>query len=100
MPTPFAALESLVNAVTLAKLANATAVIDGVQVDGVFDNGYGQTQFGMGMATRNPRFTLPTAAVPANPVGTVVGIGSESYSISEHEPDGTGMTVLILELAA
>lgn len=99
MPTPFASLEARLNAVTLKKTANATALINGVEVDGVFSNGYEQVAFGVGMADTNPTFRLPTDAVPADPVDTTIAIDGVGYIIKAHEPDGTGMTILRLEEA-
>lgn len=72
----------------------------GSVVQGIFDNGYAQGGVGAtGMASAQPTVTLPSALVPANPVGQVVGVGGLSYSIAHREPDGTGVDVLSLEKA-
>jgi hypothetical protein len=43
--------------------------------------------------------TLPTAHVPASPVGKAAVVGSTTYTIVEHQPDGTGVSRLMLERA-
>ena len=78
-----------------------SATLGGVAVQGIFDKAY---QFadvcGSGMASTQPVYTLATSAVPANPVGTTLVVGGVSYSVAAHEPDGTGMSLLLLERTA
>lgn len=101
MTTPFAALETRLNAAVFARLANASATLDGVAVSAIFDNGYALGSVGpMGMASTQPSLTLPTASVPANPVGLTVVVGGVSYLVACHEPDGTGISRLLLESGA
>ncbi len=77
------------------------ATLGGMAVVGVFDNGYSLGAVGpFGIAGAQPRLSLPTTQVPANPVGQACVVGSSSYLVAEHQPDGTGMSTLILELAA
>ena len=72
----------------------------GSVVQGIFDNGYAQASVGAtGMASAQPSLTLPSALVPANPVGKMVAVGGLSYTIAHREPDGTGVDVLSLEKA-
>ncbi len=73
------------------------ATLDGVAVRGIFDNTSMVAQGGMGMATTNPTFVLPTGSVPDAPVGKLLVIGAITYSVAAHEPDGTGVSVLVLE---
>ena len=77
------------------------ATLGGVAVQGIFDKAY---QFadvgGSGMAATQPVYTLATSAVPANPVGTTLVVGGVSYSVAAHEPDGTGVSLLLLERTA
>ena len=80
---------------------SVNATLGGAPVSGIFDNGSALASFGsFGMASTQPIFTLPTASVPANPVGQAVEVGGVSYLVASHEPDGTGVSRLILELAA
>lgn len=72
----------------------------GVEVAAIFDNAYAQGGVGvLGMAGTQPALTLPTASVPATPEGAAVTVGTTSYLVASHEPDGTGMSVLLLEAA-
>ena len=76
------------------------ATVGGVSVGVIFDNGYALGNVGMiGMASSQPAITLKTSDVPSNPVGTAVLIGSASYLVAAHEPDGTGISRLLLESA-
>lgn len=78
-----------------------TATVGGVQVSVIFDNGYAAGNVGMlGMAGAQPAITLPTAQVPGNPLGGTVTIGATSYLVAAHEPDGTGISRLLLEATA
>jgi hypothetical protein len=75
--------------------------LGGVAVAAIFDNGYALGSVGTyGMATSQPSLTLSTADVPATPVGVSVVVGAASYLVAAHEPDGTGVSRLLLELAA
>jgi hypothetical protein len=77
-----------------------TATVGGVSVSGIFDKGYALGSVGaMGMASSQPTLTLATASVPASPVGTAVVVGGGNYLVGAHEPDGTGMSRLLLEAA-
>lgn len=89
-----------------------TATLAGVVCTGIFDNGYTRANLGgMGMASSQPTLTLPSASVPAQVLGWFsssaeppvavdlhVTIGQKVYQIVAHEPDGTGISVLVLEL--
>lgn len=102
MTTPrFASIEARINATVLRALGNEEAIVSGQPVQAVFDNGYSLGQAGpFGMATTQPRLTCATAALPADPVGAAVVVGSGSYVVAEHQPDGTGISLLLLEVAA
>lgn len=76
------------------------ATVGGVAVGIIFDNGYALGNVGlMGMASSQPAITLKTSDVPANPVGSAVTVGSVAYVVGAHEPDGTGLSRLVLETA-
>lgn len=101
MPAPFAALEARTVQAVMRRLANVDATLNGVVVRGIFDNGYTRGDVGtINMAGTQPMLTLATADVPANPVGKPCVVGATSYVVGAHEPDGTGMSVLMLERAA
>lgn len=75
-----------------------TAVLDGVEVVGIFDNAYDASAIAVGdIAGSIPAFTLPTASVPARPTGKFLVVNGKTYKVVEHRPDGTGVSVLRLE---
>lgn len=76
------------------------ASLSGLSVRGIFDNAYAMANGGLGMSDSAPAFTLQTSQVPSSPVGQLIVIKSVTYAIAMHEPDGTGVSVLILERAA
>lgn len=74
------------------------ATVGGATVSAIFDNGYALGGAGaLGMASSQPMLTLATAHVPADPVGTSVVVGGVTYTVGAHEPDGTGISRLMLE---
>ena len=101
MASTFAARESRLNRAVFAHLSNTDAVVDSIAVAAIFDNGFALGNVGpYGMATSQPSLTLSTADVPATPVGVSVVVGGASYLVAAHEPDGTGVSRLLLESAA
>ena len=95
----FAALETSVNNAVMAHLANAAATLNGVEVVGMFDNSYHAGDIGIGMASTQPAFTTLTNNVVGEAVGQLLVIHGTSYYVAAHEPDGTGMSLLLLEVA-
>jgi hypothetical protein len=76
------------------------ATLGGVAVTGIFDSAYASASVGaFGMAGSAPALTLPTASVPADPVGLAAVVNGVSYLVAAHEPDGTGISRLLLESA-
>ena len=74
-----------------------SATLAGAPVRVIFDAPGGQ--FG-GISATQPQVTIATASVPANYLDAVLVIpGRGSFSVSEHLPDGTGMSVLLLAAA-
>lgn len=77
------------------------ATLAGESVVGILDAGYQLGNVGLvGMAGTQPVFTLPTASVDGDPVGQTLTVGAASYVVAAHEPDGTGVSRLLLEVAA
>jgi hypothetical protein len=75
-----------------------SATVGGVVVSAIFDAAYALGNAGpLGMASSQPMLTLATSAVPADPVGTSVVVAGTTYTVGAHEPDGTGMSRLMLE---
>lgn len=98
----FAALEARSTAAVFRHLANTTAVFaGGSALPAIFDAAFEAATVGlMGMASAQPMLTLPTASVPAGVVGAAVTVGATAYAVVSAEPDGTGITRLMLEVAA
>ena len=90
----FATIEARINAAALAKLANCTATVAGVVVAGIFDNSYADIYSMDGLA---PSMQCATSDVSTAMRGTAVVVNSVSYTVAGIEPDGTGMTRLVLE---
>lgn len=74
-----------------------TVTLAGVAVTGIFDAAYQLADVGTGMAGTAPVLTLPTSAVPPSPVGAAVVVNAVTYTVAAHEPDGTGVSRLLLE---
>ena len=99
LSAPFARLEQRLNAAVVGRLSNATATLNGLEVAGIFDNAYHAGDIGIGMASTQPAFTTLTANVVGEAVGQLLVINGMSYYVAAHEPDGTGMSLLLLEVA-
>lgn len=77
-----------------------TVTLNGVPVSAIFDAAYALGSVGeYGMASSQPMLTLATADVPAAPVGQAVVANGVNYLVAAHEPDGTGLSRLLLEKA-
>ena len=76
-----------------AELATA-ATLDGAAVTGIFDNAYTDA---LGLASREPMYTLPTASAAAATQSSVLVVGGVTYRVTSVQPDGTGVTTLLLE---
>jgi hypothetical protein len=76
-----------------------SCTVAGQAVQAIFDNGFAMGDVGLGMAGTQPMLTLPTTLVPASPVGVAAVVNATNYLVAAHEPDGTGMSRLLLERA-
>jgi hypothetical protein len=82
-----------------ADFAAGSVTVDGVAVSAIFDNEYAAADAGLGIASTRPALTIATTSVPASPVGKAAVVNGTTYTIAEHQPDGTGVSVLLLERA-
>jgi hypothetical protein len=78
------------------------AVLNNVAVTGIFDNEYSNALDGM--SAQGPTFTLPSASCARVVQGTsqlrLPDLGNAGlYTVQAIEPDGTGMTRLVLQKA-
>ena len=113
LSAPFSALEQRLNASVFKRLSNAVATFaGGEQVLGIFDEPHLRADVGyMDAASTRPSFTLPTAAIPDGPswrsffagedgpVDLRLQINGVDYRVIEHEPDGSGVSRLLLQRA-
>ncbi len=93
----FDRLGERVNAIAVKKLANATATINGVDVEGEFNDGAAQAL--NDFMGSSPTFRCLDNAVPADPRGLPVSVKGGDYEVKEFRPDGSGMVFLELEKA-
>lgn len=79
----------------LADFADA-ATLDGVALNGIFDNAYAE---GLeGLSSREPRFRCAeSAATQAATIASVLVLRGINYRVRSVQPDGTGTCVLWLE---
>ena len=75
-----------------------TATLDGVVVHGLFDAAYMQAFDGM--AGTASAFTLTSASCNTTTNASVLVLGGKTYRVRSVQPDGTGISVLILERTA
>lgn len=98
--SPFAALETRVNASVLQHLANARVSIDGGEpVPGIFKDPSRTAAVGVGVDDTSPTVSVSSTSVPPDPEGLPVTINDEAFAIVRALPDGSGLTLLLLELA-
>ena len=77
-----------------------SATVDGQAMSVIFDAAYALGDAGpYGMSSVAPMVTLPTAKVPADPIGKPVVVNGKNYLVTVHQPDGTGISTLTLEAA-
>lgn len=74
-----------------------TGTIGTATIYGIFDDSYHAVNEVTGeVATTAPQFTCRTSDVTSVIQGTVITINSIAYKVINIQPDGTGLTVLIL----
>lgn len=68
-------------------------------VHGIFDDASAVGDVGaLGMATTHPTLLLPTAQVPAGARGMQVQVAGQHFTVEDVQPEGPGMSLLILEV--
>jgi hypothetical protein len=72
------------------------ATVGGVSVRGIFDATYADP---LGMAGNQPVLTVASEDLPSVAVGQAVVLNATAYTVQAIEPDGTGITTLILRRA-
>lgn len=70
------------------------------QITGIFDRDYFAADMGgrVAVSSSQPRFTCASAALPSGAGnGDTLAINGTTYTVRVVEPDGTGVTQLVLE---
>lgn len=94
----FAALKNRVNAAVMAKLADAVATINAVEINVIFDNAYEVADSGFaGFAATSPAIHCIASDVSAAVVGTAVSVDGTAYEVADIQPDGDGGITLVLK---
>lgn len=95
---PFAAFERQADEAVIRHLTNAVASVGGREgVLVIFDDAHGNPLDGL-MEASTPELRGLTAALGAIHHGvSVVVEGRGTFTVAEHQPDGAGMTRLLLE---
>jgi hypothetical protein len=74
-----------------------SAVYNGATINGIFERAYVQDDsFSAGVQGYGPAFICAASSVDAVPDGKTIVILGVSYTVLRGEPDGTGVTTLIL----
>lgn len=93
--------EDLAVFMNASEFGATTCTLNGAAVAAIFDAAYALSTVGpYGMAGTQPVLTLATASVPATPVGATAVVNGATYTVAAHEPDGTGISRLMLEASA
>jgi len=94
----FAALKNRVNAAVMAKLADAVATINTVDINVIFDNEYEVADSGFsGFAAVSPAIHCSAADVTDVVVGASVSVDGDAYFVADIQPDGDGGITLVLK---
>lgn len=80
----------------MSAISNASMVWGVLTIPVVFNAAYADP---LGMAGNQPRATCLSSLIAAMTVGAAVSINAVNYTVTGIEPDGTGITTLILRRA-
>ncbi len=95
MQPAFAPLQQQANATVMAVLANAVAAIGGRSVPVIFEQPYA-APFDTQVDSAEPECTGASADLAGVGRGDPITIGSAAFRVERAEPDGTGLTRLVL----
>lgn len=78
----------------------SAGTLAGLPVRGIYDGPTITASLGeIGADAAEPQFELPSTMVPANSYGLTLVIPQGTFSVRQHLPDGTGMSLLLLTKA-
>jgi hypothetical protein len=102
--TPFAKLIDSTNSAVIEALANASVIINGAESPCVFDEAFSRGSLGDmgmgGMANTQPAITVLSALVPDDYDRAEVLVNEQAYSIVDVQPDGVGVSRVLLQAVA
>lgn len=98
MLAPFAALEARTNVAVVDRLANAVALVNGVEVPVMFDKPYAGVFAGEADATA-PECTGPMWGLGALERDDPLSIAGVAYEVETAEADGHGFVRVVLRVA-
>lgn len=80
-------------------LGGISARVDGKTISAIFENEYEAAQLADGVVQAStPNLRARTSDIPSVTTRSIVEMGEQVYAVLTVEPDGTGMTLLRLEL--
>ncbi len=97
MFAPFAALEARTNVVVVARLSNAVALVNGVDVPVMFDKPYAGA-FGGEADAVAPELTGPAWGLAALQRDDPLSVSGIAYEVETAEPDGHGFVRVMLRV--
>lgn len=74
-----------------------TATYAGVSWPGILENEYYEVPGEIGVESSQPLFLCAAADVPTGIRGKTITVSGISYTVRGLRPDGTGITILVLE---
>jgi hypothetical protein len=100
----FEDLEARLNRLTMERLANATAVIPGIDepVRVIFDAEYKEQMVGMGMGSSAPQMVIANARVPADFLDMNITVDGAAWKVADCQSGGElpdGLSKVVLEKA-
>jgi hypothetical protein len=78
------------------EFAGTDDVLAGEPVTGIFEAAFAVGGDGIGMSGTRPVYFLPTSQVPVAWEGLQLTVAAGAFVVEGHEPDGTGVSMLLL----
>ena len=82
------------------EFSDGNDTLGGMPVSGIFDGAYAAVGDGLGMGDSRPVYTLATTSVPFAWAGLQLVHKGVAYGLADHQPDGTGKSLLLLDNVA
>lgn len=95
------AVETEADRLAMLRDFGVTVTHSGGSFTAIFDRAFELLQFEgvAGVATTQPRLLARTSDVSALARGTALTVDGVNFKLEEHQPDGTGFTLLLLSKA-